>query len=248
MSSDVPSSFPILDVPSVNTAPVTQRMQDLYRRVAAKPDLELVEVTAQTPPTITVRKIGTTTLIPNVIPVGHSGSQLPYTGDFVWIITPQVGSQPIALGVPAPTTPSCKVYAINNLLAANAAFTNLTMDSTNWTEEYDVGPLHDYTTNNSRITAIRPGIYSIQAAVTFQGNGIGTRGVYVNINGVTIKMVWNNTPNGIFDQTVEVNVHKELINGTYVEFGYYQNVGGVIGITAGIGNTYLSVVKMADLG
>lgn len=248
MSSDVPSSFPILDVPAVNTAPVTQRMQDLYKRVAAKPDLELVEVTAQTPPTITVRKIGTTTTIPNVVPVGHSGSQLPYIGDFVWIMTPQPGSQPIALGVPAPSTPSCKAYLVNNILAANAAFTVLSMDSANWTEEYDVGPMHSLVTNPSRITAIRPGIYNIQASVTFQGNAIGARGVFVNIDGGTVKLIWNNTPNGVFDQTVEVNLQWELVNGTIVEMGYYQNVGGVIGITAGAGNTYLSVVRLADRG
>jgi hypothetical protein len=76
---------------------------------------------------------------------------------------------------------------------------------------------------------------------------LGVRGVFIYVNGSIMKSMWENTPGGVFDATVEINLHLLCGAGTYIELAYFQNVGGVIGITLGQGNTYMSVVKMADL-
>jgi hypothetical protein len=244
-NSNVSSSNPIVDI-QINTDPVTRRMQDMYRRVATKPDVELVEVTALVGSTITCRKIGTTTTIPGVIPVGW-GSMMPPVGAFVWIMTTQPGAQPFAIGMPAPKTPACKVFLVNAGLCANNAITIINWDNSgNYVEEYDTVGMHDPASNSSRLT-VPGGIYSISGAVTFQANNIGIRGVFIYVNGNIMKTMWDNAPGGIFDCTVEIDLHLLCGVGTYIELAYFQNVGGVIGMTLGQGNTYLSVVKMADL-
>lgn len=248
MSSDISTSNPILTVPSVNTAPVTRRMQDLYRRIAAKPDIELVEVTAVASGVITCRKIGTTTTIPGVLPMAWAGTMLPMVGEFVWIMIPQPGSQPMAIGTFSANNPRTKVYQSAAFNVVNNTFTIFTMDSTNWTEEYDQMQNHDFVTNNSRIPIVRDGIYAIEAAVTFAANGTGSRGCYVALNGVTLQTKLSNASNAIFGDTVNVSLHKECVVGNYVEFGFYQNSGGALGCVTGIGNTFLSVIRIADLG
>lgn len=243
----VASTIPISPV-RVNTAPVTRRMQDINRRIAAKPDLELVEVTAVTFPTITVRKIGTTTTIPNVVPVGHSGTCTPDVGDFVWIMTPQPGAQPIALGVPAPKTPCFKAYLNTNVNPASNVLpgTTIAMDA-NWTYEYKQLMTHDFVTNNTRVTCQRAGIYQIECSNNWNAGG-GVRAISILINGVGVKTKIDNAPSAILGCTIDTMLAKELIVGTYVEFAYVQNTGGALQLNAGIGNTYLSIVRLADLG
>jgi hypothetical protein len=247
MSSDVPSSFPIVNTP-VNTAPVTRRVQDMYRRIAQKPDLELVEITGVIAGLLTCRKIGTTTTIPGVVPIGWTPTMTPAVGEFVWIMTPSPGANPIALGTPVPNNPRTKVYQSGAFNLLNNAFTIFNMDATNWTEEYDQVNGHDFVTNNSRIPIARDGIYAIEAAVSFGANAAGIRGCYVVLNGVTIQTKLTNTSNGVFGDTVNVSLHKECVAGNYIEFGYYQNSGGLLACITGIGNTFLSVVRIGDLG
>jgi hypothetical protein len=249
MSSDananVSSTNPIVDI-QINTDPVTRRMQDMYRRVATKPDLELVEVTALVGSTLTCRKIGTTTTIPGVIPVGWE-SMMPPVGAFVWIMTTQPGAQPFAIGMPAPKTPAAKSFLNVAGLAVNNAVTIINWDNSgNYVEEYDTANIHNPASNSSRFT-VPGGIYDISGAVTFQANSLGIRGVFIYANGTIVKSMWENGPGGVFDCTVEIQLHLLCGIGTYIELGYFQNVGGVIGMTNGQGNTYLSVVKMADL-
>lgn len=245
MPSDVPTSTPIIAVPSVNTAPMTRRMKDLYQEVASKPDLELVEVISVSGQRLTCRKYGTSATIPNVIMVGWSGSVAPLAGDSVWIMTPQPGSQPFSIGTADPKVPACKVYLNSTGFAADNVFTIIGWGSPGSTEEYDTHGHHDFSTNNSRITIVRPGLYSLQGTVTFQAASGGTRAAYLQINGTNLKTVFENFPSGFFDNTVEVNMHVVLTAGSYVELGYYQNFGSVITLTAGIGKNYLSAVRLA---
>jgi len=225
---------------------VTRRITDLYREVAGKPDLELVEVTAVTGGKLTCRKIGTSTTFPNVVPVGW-GSMMPAVGEFVWIMTPQPGSQPFAIGAPLSKTPAAKSFLVNAGLCVNNAVTIINWDNSgNFVEEYDTANIHNPASNSSRFT-VPGGIYAIDGAVTFQANALGIRGVSLYVNGNIIKTVWENTPGGVFDTTVGITLHLLCGAGTYIELAYFQNVGGVIGMTLGQGNTYLSVIKQADL-
>src|SRR4051812_43524110 len=210
MSSDAGNSNvspvnPIVDI-QINTDPVTRRIQDMYRRVATKPDLELVQVTAIVGSTLTCQKIGTTTTIPGVIPVGWE-SMMPPVGAFVWIMTTQPGAQPFAIGTPAPKTPAAKCFLVNAGFAANNAVTIINWDNSgNFVEEYDTANIHNPASNSSRFT-VPGGIYDISGAVTFQANSLGVRGVFIYVNGSIMKSMWENTPGGVFDATVEINLH-----------------------------------------
>ena len=247
VNSNVAPSNPIVDI-QINTDPITRRLQDLYRRIALKPDFELVEVTALVSGTLTCRKIGTTTVIPGVVPVAWSGDLLPTVGEFVWVVTPQPGAQPFAIGSPTANNPRTKVYQSTNFNLLNNVFTIFNMDTTNWSEEYDQMSGHDFVTNNSRITIARDGLYLLQASINFAANGAGIRGCTIYLNGVALAPKLTLGANAVFGDIVTVNTPKECIAGNYIEFGYYQNSGGLLGCVSGINATFLSVVRIGDLG
>lgn len=245
-SDQLRTATPVLDY-TIDSAGVTQRIRDIYRRFGTKPDIELVEVTAVGSGLLTVRKIGTTTTIAGVIAMGWSGSMLPAVGEFVWTLTPSPGATPFAIGTMMANNPRTKVYQNNAFNLANNTFTIFAMDI-NWLEEYDQMSGHSFVTNNTRITIARSGIYQIEAAVTFGASGTGARACYVAVNGTTVQTKFINVSNAVFGDTVTVSLHKQCGVGDYVEFGFFQNSGGALACIAGVGNTYLSAVRIGDLG
>ena len=97
-NNELITRFPIVKR-SVDTSGVKIRLRDLYQRIMKRPVLELVEVTAVSSPTITIRYIGTTVDVPGVRCVGWGTITLPVVGDYVWVLRfDGVASGPIAIG------------------------------------------------------------------------------------------------------------------------------------------------------
>ena len=94
----LPTRFPI-GTKAVDTSGVKMRLRDLYQKIMRRPILELMEVTANTSPTISVRKIGTTVDIENVRCIGWGAITLPSVGEYVWTLWLDGGANPIAIGV-----------------------------------------------------------------------------------------------------------------------------------------------------
>lgn len=247
--SDAPTAFPV-GLPKIYTDELTRRIRAISNTAASKPDLELAEVTAVSYASgITVKKIGTTVTIPGVKIVGWSGSCYPTVGEFVWLLTTENGAQPFAIGIPAPEQPRCKVYVNTTFASITNAFPGTPLAfNTNWTEEYKKLVTHDFVTNNTRLTIQRPGIYDIDGTITYDANNVGIRATTISVNGAGIKYKLDPAPTALFGCVVDVQLHMELAAGDYVEMLFMQNTGANLNILQGIGNTYLSVIRIADIG
>jgi hypothetical protein len=88
-----------MNTKAVDTSGPRMRLRDIYKRLMRRPILDLVEVTAVSAPTITIRKIGTTVDLPNVRCIGWGAITLPTVGQYVWTLWLDGGANPIAIGV-----------------------------------------------------------------------------------------------------------------------------------------------------
>jgi len=123
--------------------------------------------------------------------------------------------------------PMCRVTHSTTQSIANATETSLAFD----TERFDVGPMHDPVTNNSRITvpASQGGKYLVGAQLAWQSNvtSAGRRDVRLRVDGATY---W-----GFAGQVVDVGSGAEqyhtiaslitLAAASYVEVRGFQNQG-----------------------
>lgn len=247
--SNAPTAYPV-GLPKVFTDELTRRVRAIANAANSKPDLEIAEVMAVSYASgITVKKIGTTVTIPGVKIVGWSASCYPAVGEFVWLLTLQNGAQPFAIGIPAPEQPRCKVYVNTTFASITNAFPGTALAfNTNWTEEYKKLVTHDFVTNNTRLTIQRPGIYDIDGTITYDASNVGIRATTISVNGTGIKYKIDPAPTALFGCVVDVQLHMELAAGDYVELLFMQNTGANLNILQGIGYTYLSVIRVADIG
>lgn len=111
--------------------------------------------------------------------------------------------------------------------------TSLAFDTDRW----DTEAIHDTATNNSRLTCVTAGKYTITAHVTFAATSdVGNRAAYLIVNGAT-------TIGGQLIRAADSDVTK-IIVGTewplaasdYVEVLAYQNSGGDLLVVAGLAN------------
>ncbi len=113
------------------------------------------------------------------LPSGLAATNLTLT-------TPTLG---VASGTSLTLTsqPRCSVYrtAVQNI--NSAAATAISFPTGSATELFDVGAMHDLTTNPTRLTvpASQGGLYLIGAALRFDPAAAGVRSIYFNINGST---------------------------------------------------------------
>lgn len=243
--ANLPTQYPI-GTPTVNTKGVTRRVRDLQAQLNDKPNIELVEVIDVFTSSLTIRKIGTTTDIAGVVYIGWAGAQHPEIGELVWALTPEPGATPIAIGVPNPTQPRCKVWLNTDVLVA----TNTTpgvkyaFDSV-WTEEYKELVTHSSVTNNTRLTILREGLYIIHGQSTFEANGAGQRGNGLMLNNTMLVQPFDTAPNGLIDSVVWFTIPLYLSPNDYLEMAFVQNSGGNLNIKGGPAKTFLSVIRVA---
>jgi hypothetical protein len=117
----------------------------------------------------------------------------------------------------------------------NNTLTTVTFD----TEDFDLGPLHDTVTNNSRFTVPvgGDGIYLIIAQASWTGRaGSGGRlGAYVYKNGVTRLGIQEETPDGAtgdgnLGTSFSATAGVALVAGDYIEMKVQQNTGGAFNL------------------
>jgi hypothetical protein len=99
-------------------------------------------------------------------------------------------------------------------------------------ERFDTDGIHSTTTNTSRMTAQRSGVYQINGNIEFDSNSTGVRAVGIRLNGSTfIAVVLMTAVNG-FNHPLSVSCHYSMLAGDYVELMAYQNSGGNLNVNA----------------
>ena len=114
-------------------------------------------------------------------------------------------------------------------------------------------PMHDTSTNNSRIVVRTPGKYTITGQVTFDNNGTGVRQAFIRLNaagaaGGGTQVTLANAPalTAVPTSVPLAIVTIPLVAGDYVELFGWQNSGGALGTTIGQGLTFMMVTLDAS--
>lgn len=120
----------------------------------------------------------------------------------------------------------------------------LTFDS----EYYDTASMHDTVTNNSRLVAPVTGVYDLSVSVSFAAQSTGNRYFLVRKNaagspaGGTLVMLETQAATVSPTSSVMGNSQKVYLNaGDYVEVFAYQNSGGNLNVSGGVGTTQASL-------
>lgn len=95
------------------------------------------------------------------------------------------------------------------------------------TERFDTYAMHDVTTNNTRITFHRDGVYVVGCSVRFSADDAGQRDVVIRKNGTTV-IARHNTPDvGAVVAAIHINIETlyEFKKDDYVEVGVTQTSG-----------------------
>ena len=101
-------------------------------------------------------------------------------------------------------------------------------------ESFDVGNLHDNSTNNSRLTFATAGVYFVGANISWgTTSDVGYRQVMFRVNGSTI--IGQSALDG---DAISSSPRQQSMTcwsfdaDDYVEFGVYQNTGGAINVNS----------------
>lgn len=121
----------------------------------------------------------------------------------------------------------------------NNAWTALSLTS----ESFDTDAIHSTSSNQSRFTLPRAGLWVVSGVVSFDFNASGYRGAKFRINGTTDIAVDLEEPvaeSGI-DTPVDVECSLIFALNDYVELLGYQNSGGALDASAGADTTFAQV-------
>ncbi len=123
--------------------------------------------------------------------------------------------------------PQCRVYNSVALTVATGTNVALTFDS----ERADNDNLHSTTSNTSRLTAARAGLYLITGSVEWAANATGIRMAAIRLNGTTLLATTQTPPcTGGVDTAQVVSTLYQLAAGDYVELIGYQTSGGNLNV------------------
>lgn len=151
-------------------------------------------------------------------------------------------------GIDAPDRARAGKTAVQSI--PNATLTVLTWDTETGSGQYDPDGLHDNTTNNSRLTAARAGVYMYELVVAWAANATGYREAVVRANGTEYKNAVSDTPATAainFIQTVTGTV--VLAAGGYIEGLAMQASGGALNVEVSDGTTgAISAFAMTRVG
>ena len=123
--------------------------------------------------------------------------------------------------------PAVQVTKSTTQSITNATVTTLTWD----VENFDTDTMHDNVTNNSRLTARRPGKYVIFMNIIFSSNNTGGRQLLIRKNGTT--HLWSNffaNTLGGQDQLLTATI-ADLSANDYIEGQVWHSAGTAIDIT-----------------
>lgn len=113
-------------------------------------------------------------------------------------------------------------------------------------ESYDVGAMHDNSTNPSRITIPTggSGTYSFVGQITFDNNATGRREIAIYKNGSKVAENKNFTSDGTEDTAIQVFFLDSSSQGDYYELYGYQNRGGALDVIFGEFKTFFAAHKL----
>lgn len=100
------------------------------------------------------------------------------------------------------------------------------------TEHYDPWAMHDTSTNTSRLTVVKPGVYLVGGSVEFQASATGQRGLYIYLNGVTYIAYDIHDASAANETAVTVSTVDQFVTGDYVELRVYQSSGGMLNVNS----------------
>jgi hypothetical protein len=114
---------------------------------------------------------------------------------------------------------------IANLSQFTLSFNSEIIDTDNW---------HDTSTNNSRITVDRTGLYIIEASIKFAANATGARGAQFRINATTVlsPAVQNDSISASDPHVVQIATFTPLTSGDFVEVRARQISGDALDTVA----------------
>lgn len=124
--------------------------------------------------------------------------------------------------------PRARVYHSATQSLSTATVTTLSFNS----ERYDTGAMHDTSTNNSRLTVPKPGVYLVGGHVEFAANATGQRGLYLYLNGATYLAYDIHDASAANETAVTVSTVDQFVVGDYVELRAYQSSGGMLNVNS----------------
>lgn len=116
-------------------------------------------------------------------------------------------------------------------------------------EDFDVGTMHDTSTNNTRVTipAGNNGVYMVIGGTAFQSNATGYRQLTIVKNAITtIASVIVPVNSGTVQTNAQVTVMASLVASDYLELNAVQTSGGSlsVGSATRFDASFLQVVRM----
>lgn len=138
--------------------------------------------------------------------------------------------------------PTCRAYKSGKQSIPNITLTALTLDSERW----DNAGVHSTTTNTSRLTAPKDGIYSVVGSLGWEVEISGTSTTYflaIRVNGTTIYGAdWYPVA---FQSEGTVSAQVKLAAGDYVELACYQQSGKAIETAGPAKSNFQNGVELA---
>lgn len=140
-----------------------------------------------------------------------------------------------------PVTTSTKKYCFStkssNQSISNTTGTTITLD----THETNDNSMSDGT---NRIIITQGGQYLVSAVAQFAINSIGSREVFLRVNGGTIFSDIFTLPNPSDLTSVCINTIQTFSANDYIEMRVYQNSWGNLNVNSWIANTFLKVHQL----
>lgn len=124
--------------------------------------------------------------------------------------------------------PRARIYNSSTQSISTATLTTLTFNS----ERYDTGAMHSTSTNTSRLTVPKPGVYLVGGHVEFAANATGQRGLYLYLNGATYLAYDIHDASAANETAVTVSTVDQFVVGDYVELRVYQSSGGMLNVNS----------------
>lgn len=121
----------------------------------------------------------------------------------------------------------CRVFNSGGLTIVTATPTILAFDS----NRFDPASLHSTTSNTSRITIARNGMYNITANLEWPANAVGIRTIEILLNGATV-IARVDTPGNAALINQMISTLYYLFSNDYIEIRVTQTSGGNLIIPA----------------
>lgn len=165
------------------------------------------------------------------------------------ILDGSVGSADLGAGSVLPanvaTIPTARVRRTAGQTIPDSSTTAIAFTTETWKT---VAGMHSNTVNNSRLTAPIDGVYLITASVLWQGSNVGTRSMFLEVDGTKAVAGQGETPPDSNQFTQSVTTAYDLSAGDFVQVDVNQNRGSNLSIDTVTGNELSPEFSMTWLG